>query len=397
MAKYLFSLIFAFTMTFAYSQIDSLENQILNYTNSKSTIISKGRNLLLDKFLENDLQKVKEIAQYLIDKGEDENYIALYPAEYWFILYWVNEYDQLANSLKSFDSIKLASYDVKIHPLSDMLFEKLKDHSIKYKDTLIKQLKASGQDSETEAFLLINFDYLLADVSNDKLAQDKFNLDSDHFLEEFPGSSYKKFIETFIRFKLIPSDWGMSYEFFSGYGLFTGVLSENYTNNIAIGVALDICYKKFEFYIRDYIGINKTKKDFNYSTGVWQEGSNTNTYLPEISVGYATIDKDRFKISPFAGIGSMDISPTLNDIEETPDLEELSMAFTATFLLGINIDFKFGKKNPSFHPNANYGFVRIRYAYSMPGFEKYYPGISGNMHYLTIGFGGLSRGLRREY
>ena len=76
----------------AFSQIDSTERQILNHDDSKSVIISKGRSLLLDKFLENDMDKVKEIKDYLIERGEDENYIALYPAEYWFILYWTNEY-----------------------------------------------------------------------------------------------------------------------------------------------------------------------------------------------------------------------------------------------------------------------------------------------------------------
>ncbi|MDD4756584.1 MAG: hypothetical protein PHG29_10945, partial [Prolixibacteraceae bacterium] len=60
-----------------FSQVDSIESQILNYEDSKSTIISKGRKLLLDKFVEEDLKKVREIKDYLV-KTEDENYIALY-------------------------------------------------------------------------------------------------------------------------------------------------------------------------------------------------------------------------------------------------------------------------------------------------------------------------------
>lgn len=69
-----------------YSQVDSIKSQILNYEDSKSAIISKGRKLLLDKFIEGDLMKVKEVKDYLINT-EDENYIAFYPSEYWFILY----------------------------------------------------------------------------------------------------------------------------------------------------------------------------------------------------------------------------------------------------------------------------------------------------------------------
>jgi len=46
--------------------------------NSKFVIISKGRSILLDYFLEDDMDKLKEIKKYLIDRGEDENYIAFF-------------------------------------------------------------------------------------------------------------------------------------------------------------------------------------------------------------------------------------------------------------------------------------------------------------------------------
>lgn len=42
-----------------YCQVDSIHVQIMSYEESKSTIISKGCALILDKFLEGDLGKVK--------------------------------------------------------------------------------------------------------------------------------------------------------------------------------------------------------------------------------------------------------------------------------------------------------------------------------------------------
>ena len=101
--KLLIAVILTFVIFQLFSQVDSTERQILNYDNSKSVIISKGRSLLLDKFIENDRDKVKEIKDYLIEKGEDENYIALYTAEYWLILYWTNEYEELLKSIKKFN------------------------------------------------------------------------------------------------------------------------------------------------------------------------------------------------------------------------------------------------------------------------------------------------------
>lgn len=380
-----------------YSQVDSIKSQILDYEDSKSTIISKGRKLLLDRFIEGDLNKVKDIKDYLI-KIEDDNYFAFYPAEYWFVLYWTKDYSELAESLQSFDSTKVASYNTRIRPSNDMLYNKLKEKTINNEIQIKEQIQVSDLDSETKQILILNIDWLLLENRKNFFAQDSLNERADNFIETYAQSKFYDFIKTYIRYKQVPKDWGMTFEFFSGYSIYTGNLSENYTNNIPVGVAIDICYKNIELYLRNYIGFNKTKKDFNYSLGTWEKGSRTMVFLPEASIGYVAYKDNRFKLSPFAGIGSMDISPTTKDTEETPELKEVSLEFTTTYTLGINFDIKFGPKHtPKYYPKTSYGFMRIRYGYSIPRFEKKYDGMTGNMHYITIGFGAMARGLKREY
>lgn len=380
-----------------YSQVDSIKSQILNYEDSKSAIISKGRKLLLDKFIEGDLMKVKDIKDYLI-KIEDDNYFAFYPAEYWFILYWTKDYSELAKSIQSFDSAKVASYNTRIRPLYDMLYDKLKEKSFNNETQIKEQLQISDLDYETKQILSLNFDWLLLENRKNIYAQDSLNERADNFLKANTQSRFEDFTKKYIKYKLVPKNWGMTFEFFSGYSIYTGNLSDNYTNNVPVGVAFDICYKNYELYLRDYIGFNKTKKDFNYSLGTWEKGSRTMVFLPEASLGYVAYNDNRFKLSPFAGIGSMDISPTTKDKEETPELKEVSLEFTTTYIIGINFDVKFGPKHtPKYRPKTSYGFMRIRYGYSIPRFEKKYDGMTGNMHYITIGFGGMARGLKREY
>lgn len=380
-----------------YSQVDSIKSQILNYEDSKSAIISKGRKLLLDKFIEGDLMKVKDIKDYLI-KTEDDNYFAFYPAEYWFVLYWTKDYSELAKSIQSFDSAKVASYNTRIRPLNDMLYDKLKEKSFNNETQIKEQLQISDLDYETKQILSLNFDWLLLENRKNIYAQDSLNERADNFLKTNTQSRFEGFTKKYIKYKLVPKNWGMTFEFFSGYSIYTGNLSENYTNNVPVGVAFDICYKNYELYLRDYIGFNKTKKDFNYSLGTWEKGSRTMVFLPEASLGYVAYNDNRFKLSPFAGIGSMDISPTTKDKEETPELKEVSLEFTTTYIIGINFDIKFGPKHATkYSPKTSYGFMRIRYGYSIPRFEKKYDGMTGNMHYITIGFGGMARGLKREY
>ena len=395
--KHLLFFILTFTTTFALGQSNDIESQILKYEDSKSIIISKGRSLLADKFLENDIEKVKEIRKYLAEEAEDENYIALYPVENWLILYWTREYEELLNDIILFEPIRIDYYQTKISPNRDALGLILQQRHIEIADTIRNQMKNANLSPEHEDFLLLNFEYLIADVRMNTSVLDTLNNRADEFLTEYPNSEYNDFTRKYIRYKIVPRNWGFTFEFFSGYSFYTGTLNDNYTNNIPIGIAFDIYYKRFELYLRNYIGFNKTKKDFNYSLGTYERGSRTMVFLPEASFGYAVIDDDRFKISPFIGIGAMDISPPMEKTTDIPELKEVSLKFTTTYMLGFNFDIKLIKKHSTFNPKTEYPFLRIRYAYSMPRFEKKYDGITGNMHYITIGWGGLWRGTKREF
>lgn len=380
-----------------FGQEDSIQLQIMGYDDSRSAIIAKGRSLLLDKFLAGDLNKVREVKDYLV-KTEDADYFAFYPAEYWLILYWTNEYTELAYDIQHFDSAVLASFNTRISPPRDKLLMKLNERSFEYEFLLKGQIKDADLDEETKQMLLMNLDNILLENRKDMYAQDSLNSRADEFLKRYSPGIYDDFTKKYIRYKMVPKNWGMTFEFFSGLGIFNGNLGKTYTNNIPIGVAFDICYKNFELYHRDYIGFNKTRVDLYYSTGTWEKDSRLEVFLPEASVGYVGYNDNRLKVSPFAGIGAMSIGPSPKELEDNPDLEELELDFTTAYIVGLNLDIKFGPyKTPAHSPKTSYGFMRIRYGLSMPRFENKYTGMTGNMHYITVGFGGMSRGVRREY
>tara|TARA_R100000935_G_scaffold793_1_gene2862 strand:- start:228 stop:431 length:204 start_codon:yes stop_codon:yes gene_type:complete len=61
-----FSILFALFPILLSAQEKDLEQEILNYSESQGEFISKGRRMLLDKFLEGDISKVKEVKDYLL-------------------------------------------------------------------------------------------------------------------------------------------------------------------------------------------------------------------------------------------------------------------------------------------------------------------------------------------
>ena len=394
---FIFILFLLTFLTGLYSQTKDIEVQIKEYDESKASIISKGRRLLLDKFIEGDYDKVKEVKDYLV-KIEDENYFAFYSIEYWFILYWTNDYLELTESIKNFKTA-ISSYNTRIRPLTDMLYARLQEKSVLNKNQLKLEIEISELDTETKQLLIMNLDWLFAETQQDDIyAQDELNYLADIFLETYPESKFNDFVKTYIRFRLHPSDWGVGYSFFLGYGILTDNLSDNFTNNFPIGLTFDITYKNFELYLKYYFGSGDTKKDIDFPQGTWGKDSNTLIYLPEASLAYVCFNNNRFKLSPFTGIGSMSISPPEKDIKETPELKNISLEFTTTYVIGVSFDIKFGRGNtPKYYPKTNYYHLRFNYAYSIPRFDKKYDNMSGNMHYITIGFGQTLRSLKREY
>ncbi|WP_423819602.1 hypothetical protein V5739_03085 [Salinimicrobium sp. TIG7-5_MAKvit] len=378
------------------AQQDSLQQEILDYSNTTSQIISRGRSLLLDKFMERDLQKVSEVRDYLVNEVQNDDYLALYPSEYWLLLYWTTDYEELLHSITSFDDEDWEKMSRQIPPTYDRLFAKLRESTLNSVDQIKNRLRAADLKTVDQDFLLLYLEYLLTNSEEVLQEQKRINLLADEFLANHPDSAYENYVRENIRYVFIPSKWGFGFEFFSGYGLFTGNLSEDYQNSIPMGVGFDIEYSKITLYLRNYIGFSFTKKELPSDTKIWKENSQVRVLLPEASFGYAIIDNNRLKVSPFAGIASTSISPTEYDIEKQPEIEDAGHDFTTTYTAGINADFKLNWGTGLFRltdSKHSYWFVRLRYGFSAPQFRD---GYSGNMHYLTLGLGGLGRGSKRQ-
>ena len=139
----------------------------------------------------------------------------------------------------------------------------------------------------------------------------------------------------------------------------------------------------------------KTAAEISNKRGdVWEKDKATNGALGEVSLGYALLESDKIKFSPFVGIGVAEITAPENDLKENPALEHLAVGSDVAYSLGGNLDFKLGWKTGEIvENNKTYWYLRLRYAYVMPQFSGQ---IQGNMHTLSIGLGGIFRNLKRE-
>ena len=386
----------------SYGQKDSIREEILNYSGSKSVIISNGRELLLNNLLAGNMTKVKEITGYLVTDVADDDYMVFYPEEYWLILYWTREYQKLIESIIHFDSDQIFLIGKKIEPQNDLLLDKLINQSRESRFFLYRSIEKSNLDNVDKEFLLINLESILSDYYVD-LSYSWLGRLTDDYLERYPENRYENYTIKFIRKDMSLSNWGFGTEAFIGYGWFTDDLKNSFKNNIPLGASFDFYYRQFVLFLRFGYGFGKTNRDIPYPDNVWAKGSDVEVFLLDASLGYVLKENKNMKIIPFLGIAGIEIGPSQSDLNQNSDLDEATLKFTSTYSFGLNAEIKlFQSIIPEGYmlrkgPEKNILFLRIRYSYNIMQFYRKYTGFSGNMHSITIGLGISGRRIRPGY
>lgn len=366
---------------------------------SRSEKIEKTRKRLLDAVIEHDLEKIQILYQTLLEL-DDSDYLSIYPGEEWLINYWLEDYQKILTGIDPYDSGLANTIQIRVQPTGDYLFYKLREQIISKKSILREKIISSSYSQENKDFLVLNFEFLTIENDYNENVQDRLNSLSNDFLNNYPESQFSKYVREYIRLEFKPSKWGFAFEFFSGYGIFTDNLSNDFTNNVPIGIAFDVFYKKYVLFLRNYIGFSRTTNPIEFDEGTWRDDAQVRVFLPEASIGYLLLDSKRLKLMPFAGISSTSISPTEYDLNRIEEYDNVGLDFTTTYSYGINLDFVLRKSGRvpiiSSNEQSNW-FIRLRYSYNQPQFHKKYDRFDGGFHYITIGFGGFGRKLKRDY
>jgi len=380
------------------AQTDMLRNEILNYTDSNAVYIQNGRKMLIEKLINGDINKVRQLKDALL-LNENGKYLVFYPYETRLLLYYLGEYDELQYYINSYDDNTVKQMELKIKPPADNLQSTVLATVRKNKTNIESDIQTHVDNAENRDFLTMNLHYLIYGKEYSDVTRESLNTDADVFLKNHPDSKYVDYTRQYIRYKFATSKWGYGFEFFSGYGLATGNLYNSFHGHVPIGVAFDVLYKNWTLYLRDYIGIGTTHRDISVHGTVWPSATKANTMVPEATLGYMLPIKSRLHISPFAGVGGLLLSPTESQKSESY-YKQVGELDNFAWITGVNMDIKLGKNKGNYaivsYNEEAFWFLRIRYGYVMSNINKLYPGLSGNMHYLTIGIGGQGRRVKRD-
>lgn len=386
MKRKILLLILLFVAAFpAFAQIEEEIQQ------SKTEKITKGRAYLLEKFLDRDYDKVKEVKDYLMTL-EDDNYVAFWPSELYHILQWTKEYGELTSLLRSMDSVYFSVPDYtkkKVLPEYDDLYKQLYLRGMEDKHLLQFGLQEADLTSEDRAFLTMFLDwlfvekhYLVIDVQKDE-NQTRVNEMATRFLSDYPNSDYRYFVRHAIRKQYVENDWGWGMGLDVCGGFLTGSLKDKFLPIFGFGISVDVLYKKFLLNLGYDIILSDTKKDQPYSGGIYPAGSRDNVMNFYADLGYRFVDGRLISVAPFVGIGGAWDTYGTGQYDK-PNISELDKFYT-TFQAGLIFDIK----------PRNLGITIIRVKYNC-GIAP----INGNIstvNVISVGGTGVIRKNKRIY
>ncbi|MBR0538699.1 MAG: hypothetical protein IJK36_00545 [Bacteroidales bacterium] len=376
MKRSIFTLVLLFTTAFpAFAQVEEEIQQ------SKAERIAKGRAYLLEKFLDRDYDKVMEAKDYLLTL-EDDNYAVFVPAEYWHVLLWTKEFDELTSSMRAFDSTQFVAYKNKVKPQRDQLSEQVSRRSIEDEHLLRFNLQEAQLPAEDFDFLSLFLDWDLKPYSPEN--QKQWNEKSDKFLEEFPNSDYEWFVRHLIRVKMETEKWVWGFNIGLGSGVFTQDLNEWMRGAIGGCAAIEASYKRVRF--AAYMDGMDIKLRENPS-----EKGDGSIIAFNVSVGYDLVGTRRISLTPFAAVGVGQVSSKI--LGSIPELVPLTK-WRMNYELGTDFDFRFSQFKTE-GPLPLY--IRLRYWYDLPSMGRIGPELSGGCHCFLLGIGISIAGEKRVY
>lgn len=325
-----------------------IENEL---DQSKSELVRKGRDYLLEKFLDRDYDKVKEIKDYLLGL-ETEDFLAFIPAEYWHILLWTREYDVLLAEFRQIDSAYITALDKKVMPYRGRLIDQLYRRSMEDEHQLRFYLQEAQLSQEDFDFLSLYLDWdlkpenqrgylhyygslCLGDCYGDK----EINELADKFLAQYPHSGYEWFVRHFIRVKYGKNDFGIG----MGIDLCTGLSSAALPKPVGgFGVNMDVYYKKYILMLGMDMLYSRSRVDVPYTINsvphIYPQGSEIDIIVLYADLSYPIIEKEKTRLAPYLGLGGI-VENIPDDKEEGSTLKKLGNKYLS-YNAGLCFDIK---------------------------------------------------------
>jgi hypothetical protein len=364
---------------------------------SKSELIGRYRNILMDDVIANNTEKTKETFFYMLHYFDDRNYVALYSPEKWAVAYLTGNYNFITTDIVNTDSTLTGARRVAVKPWKDQLYEQLRLKLAMRQDTIRQSIgNSSGLSEKDKGFLLLLMQALLA---SDNDFESVTNKASAAYLRQYPDSRYDNYVRNVLHHEYDIHGFSMALEFWTGASIMSKTLHEGFGSGAVFGFGFVWGWNNFQLNTRASIVFSRLNADMPVKNYIWQQSERAQVFLPEISLGYVAHVGNKFVISPVAGISWFSAAPFEADEEKNSDLKGIEINSGISPIFGIEIGREFSSYYMNNPQKQSYrrGFYsyHIRYTIQQVAFGSLYNRYNGTTHNISLvikfGLGGAKR------
>ncbi|PLX17353.1 MAG: hypothetical protein C0599_13780 [Salinivirgaceae bacterium] len=327
-----------------------IDKEIAGFVDSTEQLAQNGKMLLLKSLQKGDLNKAKEVYNYLDDKVNNNRYSAFSFTEELYVLLLTDQLDLWTDRAKKSRLYLRKLIYPNVEDLSEDFYYMLKDR-LPFVEGSVERSKLNDEDKEMIM--------LFAILVGEGLPGDRYKRNLKSFKQKYPITEYKYFLELYL--PGAPKKVSYSYVL-GGSGLLpTGSLANTLEPGAAFLIDFSVTVDRFYFGFYAAAGNLSLKEDVE----AYLEGSEADPvpfyrgddfYYTNTAgrFGYSILDEDKIILTPYLNVGFSTMeSPTFDMDSQTQSIEVFTdfsagPGFRAKFVLAeFEVPTFYGTKAPS--------------------------------------------------
>lgn len=333
--------------------------------------IHESRERLDSIFTHGAFLDMKGVRDTIWKESDGSGFVPFTRTEYFIMLYWTSQYDDLLSFLKDPDAQPWDRFKKDSLPTLDLSLQRtIKQVSAKrqYNDQIIEMIDLSVSPPERSDILKIFFRWLMADNSafDMRTISERIRL----YRERYPDSPYGKIFDQNSG-ESIKTGGKWLFGFSAGIGAIipSGEAADYFGPGVSGQLALEALYKnlymgldflrawpKFENHVSDDLPSHYPYDPKYYRTEYYQYDGR---------LGYRVLDTDRLNFIPYASISRSELNFKRTDFDNAPHRQY-------NFGAGIICDIKLSKPGDGINgTRGSYNAVRLHYFINSPDLDLY--------------------------
>ncbi len=366
---------------------------------STSTMIAKGREMILAQLRSGDFEMVAQTRALImgLSRDDDRNYVALTANEYLITMFLTRDFDDLVNTAAFADSLIRPVAQTAIMPPWDELSISLRAMARDSAGVVEARIAQTIVLPQERDLLILWFRSLIHTGSYADYCE--VDRQADRYLSQYPNGMYSTFVVRRISFKPVEVDWGIGMSFGAGVGIPTGGMTSLCGVGAAPYLSVDVMYRRIYMALGVNAVIGELRKEVSHKELDFPRSATWTVGNLGAMAGYAVVETPRIRLVPYASLAMGWMQLGMDNPDKKNSRFNRGSGVALAWGAGVFCDIKFTSESfmayDNRFPGMRNSYCSLRLRYHLSAADYAIPSVGrGMVHTFTVGMGLFSREIR---